>query len=35
MQAPDPLDPRAVLGAVKAPPGNAGASGKPKCDGRP
>jgi hypothetical protein len=29
MQAPDPLDPRAVLGAVKAQPGNAGASRKP------
>ncbi len=25
----DPRDPRAVLGAVKAPPGNAGASRKP------
>jgi hypothetical protein len=29
MQAPDPLDPRAVLGAVKAQPGNVGASRKP------
>ena len=29
MQASDPLDPRAVLGAVKAQPGNAGASRKP------
>jgi hypothetical protein len=30
MQAsPDPLDPRAVLGAVKARPGNAGARSKP------
>jgi hypothetical protein len=27
MQASDPLDPRAVLGAVKAQPGNAGARG--------
>jgi hypothetical protein len=35
MQASDPLDPRAVLGAVKAQPGNAGASRKPKRDGRP
>ena len=26
MQASDPLDPRAVLGAVKARPGNAGAT---------
>ena len=26
MQASDPFDPRAVLGAVKAQPGNAGAS---------
>ena len=26
MQPSDPLDPRAVLGAVKARPGNAGAS---------
>ena len=29
MQASDPLDPRSVLGAVKAQPGNAGASRKP------
>jgi hypothetical protein len=29
MQACDPLDPRAVLGAVKAQPGNAGARRKP------
>ena len=29
MQAPDLLDPRAVLGAVKARPGAAGASRKP------
>jgi len=29
MQASDPLDSRAVLGAVKAQPGNAGASRKP------
>jgi hypothetical protein len=29
MQASDPLDPRAVLGAVKARPGNAGARSKP------
>jgi hypothetical protein len=29
MQASDPFDPRAVLGAVKAQPGNAGASRKP------
>jgi hypothetical protein len=29
MRASDPLDPRAVLGAVKARPGNAGASRKP------
>jgi hypothetical protein len=28
MQASDPRDPRAVLGAVKAQPGNAGASRK-------
>src|ERR1700730_7080599 len=28
MQASDPFDPRAVLGAVKAQPGNAGASRK-------
>lgn len=27
----DPLDPRAVLGAVKAQPGNAGASRKPQA----
>ena len=31
MQASDPLDPRAVLGAVKARPGNAGASRKPRA----
>ena len=31
MQASDPLDPRAVLGAVKARPGNAGASRKPSA----
>ena len=31
MQAPDPLDPRAVLGAVKARPGNAGARRKPSA----
>ena len=31
MQASDPLDPRAVLGAVKAQPGNAGASRKPRA----
>ena len=31
MQAPDPLDPRAVLGAVKARPGNAGARCKPSA----
>jgi hypothetical protein len=29
MHASNPLDPRAVLGAVKAQPGNAGASRKP------
>ena len=29
MQASDPLDPRAVLGAVKARPGNPGARRKP------
>jgi hypothetical protein len=29
MQPSDPFDPRAVLGAVKAQPGNAGASRKP------
>ena len=29
MQASDPLDPRAVLGAVKARPGNAGARSNP------
>jgi len=29
MQASDPLDPRAVLGAVKAQPGNIGANRKP------
>jgi hypothetical protein len=31
MQASDPLDPRAMLGAVKARPGNAGASRKPSA----
>jgi hypothetical protein len=31
MQAPDPLDPRAVLGAVKARPRNAGARRKPSA----
>jgi len=31
MQVSDPLDPRAVLGAVKAQPGNAGASRKPSA----
>jgi hypothetical protein len=31
MQASDPLDPRAVLGAVKAQPGNAGARRKPRA----
>ena len=31
MQAFDPLDPRAGLGAVKARPGNAGASCKPSA----
>jgi molecular chaperone IbpA len=31
MQASDPLDPRAVLGAAKAQPGNAGASRKPSA----
>ena len=31
MQASDPLDSRAVLGAVKAQPGNAGASRKPSA----
>jgi hypothetical protein len=31
MQASDPLDPRAVLGAVKAQPGHAGASRKPSA----
>ena len=31
MQASDPLNPRAVLGAVKAQPGNAGASRKPSA----
>ena len=38
MQASNPLDPRAVLGAVKARPGNAGASCKPSATaglGRP
>jgi hypothetical protein len=31
MQASDPLDPRAGLGAVKAQPGNAGARSKPSA----
>src|ERR1700730_3795227 len=31
MQASDPLDPRAVLGAVKAQPGDGGASRKPSA----
>ena len=31
MRASDPLDPRAVLGAVKPQPGNAGASRKPSA----
>ena len=31
MQASDPLDPRAVLGTVKAQPGKAGASRKPSA----
>ena len=31
MQASDPLDPRAVLGAVKAQPGGAGASREPNA----
>ena len=31
MQASDPLDPRAVLGAVKAQPGNAGTRRKPSA----
>lgn len=31
MQASNPLDPRAVLGAVKAQPGHAGASRKPSA----
>ena len=31
MQASDPLDPRAVLGVVKARPGNAGARRKPSA----
>jgi hypothetical protein len=31
MQASDPLDPRAVLGAVKAQLGNAGASRRPSA----
>jgi hypothetical protein len=35
MQASDPLDPRAVLGAVKAQPGNAGSQPQAKRDGRP
>ena len=34
MLASDPLDPRAVLGAVKAQPGNAGAR-QAWRDGRP
>ena len=33
MQTSEPLDPRAVLGAVKALPGNAGASRKPSANG--
>jgi len=35
MQTSDPLDPRAVLGAVKTQPGNAGAQSQAKHDGRP
>ena len=35
MQASDPLDPRAVLGAVKARPGNAGARRKPSATAGP
>ena len=31
VQASDPLDPRAVLGAVKAQPGNVGACRKPSA----
>jgi hypothetical protein len=31
----NPLDPRAVLGVVKARPDNTGARRKPKRDGRP
>jgi len=31
MQASDPFDPRAVLGAVKARPGNAGARREPSA----
>jgi hypothetical protein len=31
MQTSDPLDPRAVLGAIKARPGNAGAHRKPSA----
>jgi hypothetical protein len=31
MQASDPLDPRGVLGSVKAQPGNAEASRKPSA----
>jgi hypothetical protein len=31
MHASDPLDPRAVLGAVKAQPGDAGAGRKPSA----
>ena len=31
MQSSDPPDPRAVLGPVKAWPGNAGAKGKPRA----
>jgi hypothetical protein len=35
MQASDPLDPRAVLGAGKARPGNAGARRKPNATAGP
>jgi len=35
MQASDPLDPRAVLGAVKAQPGSAGSQPQAKHGGRP
>ena len=31
MRSSDPFDPRAVLGAVKVQPGNAGASRKPSA----